>query len=844
MKTREDKVKFRNHFLELGQGRIISNEEYWCEFWRYGACASDIYDEEVLTFQDVRKVRNLNKINFILLVRTIVDKIITSDVGLELLNCVRLLTKLLPFIFEVDHFETVIFWTDKFDPIEYIKETTTTQCSNSSPGDKLLSKLISLLFIENFTITSSKSPLWEPGIGSNQPTSYSPPNLIIDCNRIEILKLVISLCSNSMYEPLSHLSNKGSKFLTYLVTNTPKQQLLYLVCSLINVVCRASHPDKSALVYQENVNFTETRHLFITCSIQLLTLLVIYPIPSGVKGTNMARSYMGRIHKDHELSILASSLITILTPTNQPSPWATEAVMLVWELIQCNKKFRHLIEGKFMSELMVTLMYYPVTFHSNRTFGNLVRVSVYLILYLTSLNIDELFFPMSSSLYETLPNSYKLYNHPLTTRDFLICQICNCMIGKSSNLLYIASNKEVPDLLAKTIVEILYNLIQPVSPYQLNVHNDPLKKLNNPNPNGGISYPAANSIIHLINKLSTRQYLLETPFHSTLLALVIRAITTTVITHPQPSRMVLFCMLKNENMFNQVRQTLNGLDGVHFKQGVAVRIDDTPEVIVPDSIMDPEESLGIARPINRDEPNHLTPDEIVAESLRPTLPRGMTHKAREKQRKNLSLKKSWGGGYYLKLIVEVIIPKLHQLLDDSTEDEILKLVQLIETVQFDQTLTVEMLCFTWNHLALSWYISLLYFEIYNSSDLIKNCIKTIQPLLTTTRFKWNLLKWEEPNDIQQYIKNNLTNTNHWTNSNIKLFKIEQTNDSLFNRLPSTPNLTRRFTELSAKQTRSSPVLTITDSTTPIIPKRPVTRPSIVSLQSLNKINRTRSNTTL
>ncbi|EGW34757.1 uncharacterized protein SPAPADRAFT_130767 [Spathaspora passalidarum NRRL Y-27907] len=935
MMTAEEKAKFRSHFLELGQGRIIPpTNTFWNTLWTYPTCAEDVY--ESLTPSDIRTVRNQNKVNFILLIRILctkiveygdpvhIDKLSGTKHTVELLNCIRFVSKLVPFVFELaayhNDLETVFFWSKEFDPIEYSRREAPVPLQpheiHESLAVRLLSSLIKLLFVNGFTTSSKSMTVWEPGIG--QRTKYDPPNLIIDSNRSELLKLLITLCSSPMYSSILHLSSTGSKFLTYLVSSTPKQELLFLVCSLVNVACRASRSsmDESSLIYPENIEYSEIRHVVVAYSFQLLTLLVAYPLPSPTetkflvdaglitsKPHNMARLYMGRIYKDNEILFLATSLVNILrfpvtgtrvtengtkVKSTPPALWATEAAMLIWELMQCNKNFKELIGRKFVSELMVVLMYYTFSFHSNHVHANLVRVCTYLMLYLSSEDmINDLFFPMSSSLYESLPGPYKLQYHPLTTRDFLVCQICNCIIGKQANLLYL-TNKPMPDLLAKTLVEILYNLIQPVSNDELNVHNDPLKKLNNPNSRGGLSYAAACSITHLIVKLSNRSFVLEIPFHSTSLALVIRAVATAAMNYPGPSRMLLFSMIKNEKVFQEVRNTMASLHGVHFKQGVPVRIDNTPEVVPvtphlingsfrPSIYGEPIETYGIARPINREEDHYMTEDETVAESLRPSSPRGMTNKAREKMKKNIPIGKSWGGDAALKTILEVIIPKLHEVLDESEENEILKMVQLIEDITFEDNYEKpEPLRFTWSHLSLGWYMSLLFHEIYDSNDLMKSFMrsnngifKSIGSSLASVSmfsYSWNSLLSRKPKTNQdeiQWVKNSLTNYNHWANTNVRLFKIDsgegffssinKIGSGVSQSLPVSPvtematQFGKRFSELrlNSNQNRSSPVLSISAGETP--PQRPDTlrklsRNSISSLHTLNAINRTRSNT--
>ena len=88
------------------------------------------------------------------------------------------------------------------------------------------------------------------------------------------------------------------------------------------------------------------------------------------KPYNMARAFMGKIHKENELLFITSSLIdflkvplinakdqetdtfSLLRPGSnykRPSLWSLEAVMLIWELLQSNRKFAAIV-GKSISQ--------------------------------------------------------------------------------------------------------------------------------------------------------------------------------------------------------------------------------------------------------------------------------------------------------------------------------------------------------------------------------------------------------------------------------------------------------------------------------------------------------------
>ena len=98
---------------------------------------------------------------------------------------------------------------------------------------------------------------------------------------------------------------------------------------------------------------------------------------------------MGKIHKENELLFITSSLIdflkvplinakdqetdtfSLLRPGSnykRPSLWSLEAVMLIWELLQSNRKFAAIVAKKYISELMIILLYYVFAYHNQKTF--------------------------------------------------------------------------------------------------------------------------------------------------------------------------------------------------------------------------------------------------------------------------------------------------------------------------------------------------------------------------------------------------------------------------------------------------------------------------------------------
>ena len=151
----------------------------------------------------------------------------------EALNCIRVLTRILPYVYEADNLETweeKLFWEPRarqaqntqnkseilFDESKVsdnpIQEAPIVE-SNRPLAEELLDTLVDLLFFLGFTVpinefTKSKITyaIWTSGVGCQAPV---PTNVRLENNRTEVLRLLLTLTSKSMYMSSSR-SGTGS----------------------------------------------------------------------------------------------------------------------------------------------------------------------------------------------------------------------------------------------------------------------------------------------------------------------------------------------------------------------------------------------------------------------------------------------------------------------------------------------------------------------------------------------------------------------------------------------------------------------------------------------------------
>lgn len=106
-------------------------------------------------------------------------------------------------------------------------------------AEELIDTLVDLLFFADFTLP--KAPvknkvtyaIWTSGVGCNTAIATSRE---YESNRTEILRLLLTMTSQSMYMSPNLLPVTGVKAISYIVTCPDKQVVLSTLCSLLNTV--------------------------------------------------------------------------------------------------------------------------------------------------------------------------------------------------------------------------------------------------------------------------------------------------------------------------------------------------------------------------------------------------------------------------------------------------------------------------------------------------------------------------------------------------------------------------------------------------------------------------------
>ncbi|QSZ32758.1 hypothetical protein DSL72_002337 [Monilinia vaccinii-corymbosi] len=271
MGASDSKLVFKKGIFRLSEDKIIpADDPYWASFWELPESTEDIFS--LFSPADIRRTRDTALENLETLILAITSRLFVLRhhpsfphpefaPERDALNCIRVLTRILPYVYESEKlksWEETFFWgmrrkrTRKaalardviFDESQeelQKLEAAAQEFEQVKPlAEELIDTLIDLLFFADFTLPkpqNSKSKvsyaIWQSGVGCNTPCGTSKE---FENNRTEILRLLLTLTSQSMYMSANLLPVQGVKAITYIATCPEKQVVLSVLCSLLNTV--------------------------------------------------------------------------------------------------------------------------------------------------------------------------------------------------------------------------------------------------------------------------------------------------------------------------------------------------------------------------------------------------------------------------------------------------------------------------------------------------------------------------------------------------------------------------------------------------------------------------------
>lgn len=275
MGNSDSKLNFRKAVVELSsktQPIDAKEDSFWDQFW----CESINTVQDVFALipaPEIRALREESPSNLATLIYKAVEKLVSSTDTLcnsvnqqnLVLNSSRLLTRVLPYIFEDPEWRG-FFWSSLPSSTsspshhhEHLNSSPVVQenSDNSPLAQSLLIAICDLLFCPDFTVPtlvqskcksgpfgSPDSPpedlqsidsceyIWESGVGFTSAASSSTSH---DKNRTELLRLLLTCFSTTMYNTPNEARVNPNKWITFF-TSPSNRHALPLFTSLLNTV--------------------------------------------------------------------------------------------------------------------------------------------------------------------------------------------------------------------------------------------------------------------------------------------------------------------------------------------------------------------------------------------------------------------------------------------------------------------------------------------------------------------------------------------------------------------------------------------------------------------------------
>ncbi|RPB12432.1 hypothetical protein P167DRAFT_587994 [Morchella conica CCBAS932] len=571
----DSKLSFKKGVFRLAEEHNIpANDPYWLSFWELPESAEDVFT--LFSAADIRRTRDAHLENLETLILALASRLFTlrshpsfpdPDHAPErdALNCIRILTRVLPFIYERDDLEEwqeSFFWSPRrkrsrdsptvrtevlFDERNREDETTPQSPAageefESAPPlmEELIDTLIDLLFLSGFTLPQSFSTkakvsyaIWQSGVGCNTPVGTTKE---FESNKIETLRLLLAVVSKAVFMPANILPIKGTRALTYMVTCSDKKIVLSTLCSLLNTTLK--YNPASWRVPYDHVVFTDPRQVLVTYCLQLLLVLLLYPVPEGLsnelQAKNNYRHYLGRLHRTQDFQFLVDGMTRVLNQPIQATTsylpgsqktikWAPEMIMLFWESLQCNKRFRSfIIDTNRVHDFVILIIYYALEHRLDPSKSGVVRMCVFV---LQTLSTEPKFGMSLNKRFEgqnTLPASVRIPSFSGTYADYLIISIYSLITSSKGKL-----GAVYPALLA---------IVANVAPHVK-----------------GLSSAASGKLVQLFVSMSAPGFLLANETNHTLLHSLLESLNSIIEHQYSENPNFIYVLLRSHKRFEALR---------------------------------------------------------------------------------------------------------------------------------------------------------------------------------------------------------------------------------------------------------------------------------------------------
>ncbi|KAJ1800899.1 hypothetical protein LPJ59_000738, partial [Coemansia sp. RSA 2399] len=555
-------------------------EDAWSPFWLMPDSPHDVFS--LVTPADIRRIRDGAQENFVKLMDKVFDRLLVLKGARDLtknqtntkqlLNCVRVLTRLVPFVFESgpdgSNLEDIVLWTPRPRPgsgADYVL------------GRQLVSAVVDLLFTSGFTVPAAtvgedavvRYTIWENGIGQTSSLGSSKEHI---SNRIEVLRLLLVLCSKTMYSPPAGSMSLPNRALSTIAYNSNKRMVLCLLCSLINTSLK-DRAQGWSIPYRSSVTIDPHDDLALH-AMHALFILLEYQVPATKpenKGTadaeddpastpdadantnstpamllvtetkvgahNLFRAFIAKLHRTQEFDYLINNILRLLDETMRANlsilasvtkqstrtVMPQEATVLLWMLLENNSPFRdYIVDHNNSLKLFSMLLYFMLYGYSDPAQAGLVRTISSILHYLSedSKFATRLMQPFDQSM---LPSTMRIVDASLTHADFMI------------NTVFTLLSSSKPYLIPGYSSLLL--LVRNVSPYLTQT-----------------SQPTADKLVSLFDIISSPAFIISEPYHIRWLIYLIEVFDYVIHYRAVDNPRLIYRMVKARSCFKRLKE--------------------------------------------------------------------------------------------------------------------------------------------------------------------------------------------------------------------------------------------------------------------------------------------------
>jgi High-temperature-induced dauer-formation protein len=222
--------------------------------------------------------------------------------------------------------------------------------------------------------------IWEAGVGFGNSL---PKNAQMEARRCELLKLLLTCLSETMYRPPNATEHHSNRWIQYF-TSAENRHALPLFTSLLNTVC-AYDPVGTFGVPYNHLLFQDFQEPLVEVCLQLLIVTLDHDIiqctPTSPTNSvvsslhtteesvdNLFINYLSRIHRDEDFHFVLKGITRLLNNPLVQSylPNSTkrlhchqELLVFFWKICDYNKKFLYFVlKSSDVLEILVPILYH------------------------------------------------------------------------------------------------------------------------------------------------------------------------------------------------------------------------------------------------------------------------------------------------------------------------------------------------------------------------------------------------------------------------------------------------------------------------------------------------------